>query len=372
MEGPRPLLKDEMQEVADLVSRPLGQTGLGAVMPHNPQIFNERNLENLLVIREDGRIVTHVGHVRFTVNVAGCLLKAGCLGGVHTHEDYRKRGFATKALLASMERFRDGGGDFLVISGRRGLYFRNHAVIVGRGSRFIATRDGAGGFADGRMRVREWKGGDVAALARVHRAEPVRIMRPPETWRFFEETRACHFAPCPVFVVECGGEVIAYLIVRGEKRDGRVEVLEFAGDRHGVCAALPGIIEAAGAEAAVIAPRSWDRCLIKLLESARFESEPEAADGTIVILDYERLFERLQPRFSELLGGDRPGVEADGERVVFRAGGDELAVDADTATRLIFGTPEGEEKAVLEGSTAGRVLEEVFPVPLPIYGINYV
>jgi len=375
MQGPRPLELDEIDALGAMYGRTIERAPLGIFMPHNPNLFSEGNLENLCVLKDRERVCSHVGLNRFQITSMGCTFSAGCIGGVHTHEDYRKRGLATRILLHVYDRCRLDGVDFLAISGRRGLYSRNHAMQVGTAHRFTLGGEEAVSLADDRLDVRMPDEPPVDELARLQSMEPVRVIRPKQVWEFFALTTSCHFAPSRTFVVCRRDRPVAYLLVRAENRDGTAAVLEFAGDRHDVCGALHGVLQQQEAERVSLQAMGWDSALIWNLQAAGIESRPESTDGTVCVINFAQTLNKLRPRLAERIGlaaAQDLSARSDEDNVTFRLGADELTLPIDSATQLLFGTPPDEDEGDLGASKLAPILREAFPILLPSYGMDYV
>ena len=305
----------------------------------------------------------------------GCSFSAGCIGGVHTHEEYRKRGLATQLLLHVLNRFRNEGGDFLAISGRRDLYYRNHAMLVGDSHRFTLSPEQANSLRAEKIKVHDFKEAHLADLARIHAMEPVRVIRPKRVWDFFLQTRACHFAPSRTYVAALRGASVAYLIVRGENRDGMTEICEFAGDRVAVCASLGHALERQKGQRITFAAMGWDSSLIAHMRAHEIEPATEATSGALRVINFERTLDKYRPRLAELVGSEAArdlSIQAGGDDVTFKLGQDSLKLSVDAATKLLFGAPPGEEELDLGSSMLAEVLLVGFPIPLPAYGMDYV
>jgi hypothetical protein len=182
----------------------------------------------------------------------------------------------------------------------------------------------------------------------------------------------------------------AYLIVErprggnGNEQQRAARVVEFAGDRHALLAALPRLF----AVYEPLAEVRWqvqrhDSLFRSLCESAGLVGTPSVEPGTIKLLHFSRLMRRLGPRWQELLGekeAARLSFWQRGEQYGFRFADHELVTDRDTATRIVFGAPEGSEEAQARAATLAtccdgalrRVLDTIFPLSVPWYGINYV
>lgn len=69
-------------------------------------------------------MVTHFGVWRFPVRVGRAVLQAACIGGVATHDRYRKRGLMAQTAADSIASFRRLGYDATMLFGIRGFYGR--------------------------------------------------------------------------------------------------------------------------------------------------------------------------------------------------------------------------------------------------------
>jgi hypothetical protein len=158
--------------------------------------------------------------------------------------------------------------------------------------------------------------------------------------------------------------------------DRKTNLAEFAGDRHAVLAALPEILRRYS-----LAELRWhvqrhDSLFRSLCENAGLPPTPTSASGTVKLINFPQLMERMRPCFEELLGRREASQLAfvqNAEQYGFRFGDEEVITDRDTATRLVFGTLEGAETQVIEGK--GRlteVMKTILPLPCLWYGLNYV
>ena len=94
IEGPRGVKPEEYDEMLELVKL-VFRADLGERVP---LLYNPENIENLRILKVNGRIVTHIGVSIKEVSILGCRTKVGSIGSVCTHPDYRRRGFATMVL----------------------------------------------------------------------------------------------------------------------------------------------------------------------------------------------------------------------------------------------------------------------------------
>ncbi|HIE44290.1 MAG TPA: GNAT family N-acetyltransferase [Candidatus Omnitrophica bacterium] len=97
------------------------------------------NWEHKLVIREDGRIVSHVGIFILPVEADGVNVNIGGIGGVATLPEYRDRGHMSELLLYSFEKMREEGCSISWLGGDRQRYRVFDYELVGRVVHFTVT-----------------------------------------------------------------------------------------------------------------------------------------------------------------------------------------------------------------------------------------
>jgi hypothetical protein len=95
--GIRPIELGELMDFQNLVFRHLGghKPTMGTEVPH---LYSEANADNLRIIRQDGRIVSAVCVYPAHIQWGDAILKIGGIGGVCTHPDARKNGYAGMLL----------------------------------------------------------------------------------------------------------------------------------------------------------------------------------------------------------------------------------------------------------------------------------
>ena len=128
IDGPRGSIPNELNELVELVSSvfrlPMGEAF--------PTLFCKENADQMRIISADGKVVSHIGIVVRDMILNGCRISVGNIGGVCTHEDYRKRGYAWSIFENAMEKYRSEGVDMFLISGFRTLYRLHGCTFVGK------------------------------------------------------------------------------------------------------------------------------------------------------------------------------------------------------------------------------------------------
>ncbi|CAH2214388.1 GNAT family N-acetyltransferase [Tepidibacter aestuarii] len=89
-----------------------------------PLLLNKDNIENMIVIKENGKIVSDVNYLIQDVLIQGIKVKVASIGAVCTGREYEGKGYSSKILDKVEEKMYDDGVDIVLISGDRSLYTR--------------------------------------------------------------------------------------------------------------------------------------------------------------------------------------------------------------------------------------------------------
>ena len=98
MEGPRGLEPREFKSLCTLVNTVFRGDGVGRMEEQYPLLFAPENYDHLLVMVDDGAVVSHVGALTRDISVLGCRMSTMSIGAVATYESHRGRGLATQLM----------------------------------------------------------------------------------------------------------------------------------------------------------------------------------------------------------------------------------------------------------------------------------
>ena len=374
MEGPRPIEPEEFESLSELLDKTF--TGYaGGMRAAYPLLFDYRNAENLFIFKDAGRVVSHVGIRIDDVLVFGCRLKMASVGSVATDEAYRGKGLATALLDMAEKKAIHEGACITNISGHRGLYVQFGATKVGKAYAYDVP---AGDAADG-LCVQEAEAGDIFKMERLYEREPVRYHRPLEDWRtaFDALERGSDFMKSTAFLFGDVESPSGYVIVRyGRHRDNEyATVHEYAGYRTHIAGALPAVAEALSRRSVKLRVPDYDPSLHRAAERTGLTHTVEHLTSHSVKVSSLASFARaLKPYMEERLGRSgaggiafQPGPGGTYDVIV---GEEHVPFSVPAFTALAFGTPDRED---LEATGfGGGLLGRIFPVPLPLPGLNYV
>jgi predicted N-acetyltransferase YhbS len=382
MEGPRGLRKGELESLramTDVVFRPN--------MPEQyPHLFNEANFENLHVCLDDGRCVSHVGMTERGATLFGCPIRVCCIGAVSTHPDYRGQGLASACFDAAVQKAYNDGVDVMIVSGSRNLYQMRGCLRVGRDSAFTLTPETATAVSDAagvEVTVEKMKDEELPLVMDCYRREPVRFLRPPDDYHYALQSGMVMNRFSNFLVVRERSAFRGYVILQKPHDlalkplpDKKTNLAEFAGDRRSLLAALPTIVRDYELLELHWQVQRHDDLFRSLCESAGLTPKPVGVSGTVKLINFPQLMERMLPRFEELLGQREAGRLSFWQRADeygFRSDDDEFVTDRDTATRLLFGTPvDPPSETVPAPGRLAAALKAILPLPGLWYGINYV
>jgi|DewCreStandDraft_1066081.scaffolds.fasta_scaffold00424_19 predicted N-acetyltransferase YhbS len=389
---PRALRPDEWDSLNRLVSTVFRPT----MFEHYPQLFNEANRENLRVIVVDGAVVSHVGMTQRWASLAGCTVRVACIGAVATYEAYRGRGYATAAFADARRKARADGVDIMLVSGSRGLYLRAGCRRVGRDIEYTITHEHHQALTTlaptPTLELSPAGPEHIAILHALHATEPVRFIRPLEDWEMAFQCRIVMNRPADFFLVTHAAQdqagAVAYLIVQRPEPERSpagqppgpltARVVEFAGDRRAIAAALPLVHRHYQVPQVRLHVMGSDMVLQAHLAAAGLTGVPAPSSGTLLVINFPQLMERVRPLLAERLGqhvvGELEFIEEPGGRYMIRRHGEALALpDAGHLGNFLFGTVDPRAECVPEGSPALlTLLQRALPLPALWYGVNYV
>ena len=106
-EGLRSMYPEEYDELMDLAEKSYGYT-----RQHSLNYYPLSRRENFIfedhfIIKQEGKIVSHVGLYPMVIVANGCEVKVGGIGDVATHPDYRGKGYMGKLMCYSVEKMKE-------------------------------------------------------------------------------------------------------------------------------------------------------------------------------------------------------------------------------------------------------------------------
>jgi predicted N-acetyltransferase YhbS len=373
-DGMRSVRRSEMESLNKLI----GDVFFADLPKIQPHAFHLDNLSNLRVVVEGGEVVSHIGTIQRNVSILGCQAKVASLGGVATYASHRGRGHAGALLQDTMRVCREGDVDYIMVSGYRNMYHRQGCRTVGRDWMFAVDAEQSGDYDDADLTIEVATEADVDTLGAIYRREPVRWMRPPSDIAFGIDGWVQN-KPARTFLIKRGDSVQAFAVMQTKREgdEGRVAVLDFAGERSALVGVLGKLIAEQNLNRLSIHAKGFDSVLQDLLAVRGLTGVKANVPGTTMIIHFEKLLEKMRPYFVERVGETAANGlvfrEVDDEYHVYYGGDRVVAENRGAAAQLIFGTLDGVEEEMLKlGGQAGDILRACLPIPGLWYGVNYV
>jgi len=297
-------------------------------------------------------------------------VRVACVGGVGTYEAHREQGLATQLMTLTCERAVADDTDFMLISGGRGLYRRAGAAEVGCDYTGAVSRESARRLHRAGVTIEDLAASDLAACKAAHEARPACFIRDAEEWAALYRSRTAQCRDVQFLAARTHGRFAGYFAVAETGQQGVGRLVEFAGEADAVAGALGPLMARFGWNGLELRLQAGDRVLRSRIEDAGAAFQPATHTGTLLLLRFTPLMERLRPHFQAQLGEQRAAClsfEQQGGLFVLADDHQTVAVERAQAARALFGHPE--EPAPFGPDTA---LAAVFPLPTLCYGLSYV
>ena len=186
-DGPRSMFPEEYDELMDLKEIAYGETRQ-RFLNYFPHTSRRENFifDNHFIIKQNGRMLSHVGLIPMDAYAVGSKVKVGGIGGVATHPDARGKGLMGKLLDYSAKRMKEKEIPLSILWGDTQRYRHFGWETAGRQMVFHLSRRSTRGInVDREFTLRGYRGGeDLDRIAKIHDREPLRCVR---TLRDYEQ-----------------------------------------------------------------------------------------------------------------------------------------------------------------------------------------
>lgn len=372
---------DEMADavaLADSVFRSDGRVSMGESLP---KVFSQSLLQAIGCF-SDGELVSFAGFVPSIVQVGKSRISIYSYGAVCTHAAYRGRGHARSILQFAKQQAELAGASLLLVSGELPLYTEVECYPFGTTERFKLLQEQLTNMTPSCSHGIVCREATNSDWFHLHKLAATRSTHYEiSLWDMADLMRAQALAAIRrmrhrTFLAEKNGVPVAFCIValkpNGEE-DGSNGglVIEWAGEAEAVVSLLLHVLENEQVQYIEAVIPSQEKSLAQLLKPAFLGLGRN--QGTVHIVNAERLFEQLAPYWTE--------QEASDILPVVRT------VDSKTFELSIGGHPwhelNGQELVSLlfdcEAGDSGRkddwkkVASAYFPLPFPYTkGLNFV
>jgi hypothetical protein len=301
-------------------------------------------------------------------SLAGCAVKVACVGAVATYEEYRGKGMASQLFACLCDKAKVDGVDIMMISGGKRLYRAAGAADVGCDLKARVDESVGAALAESSVSLRPFTHADLSVYAVAYGRKTAHFIRASEDWESILRTRGIVLGEQQMWTVLRDGLVCAYIVSVGPNKDGKLWILEFAGDEAAIGGCARTLLEKTKSSWTEYHLQRDDEILRERFAQAGAKLEPVSSLGTLLLIDFPRLMERLYPLLegaATQAGFTGICFAEDNGAFVFECGGQsETVTSRIEAAQRIFGHPD---LPPWDGP-----LGRLFPVPSLWYGLNYI
>ena len=305
-----------------------------------PRIYCLANLQNILVMRVDGRIVSSAAISPHTTRAGDVRLRIGRITGVTTDSAYRRRGYATRVMHACGERMAELGCELSLLGSGVPSWYRKlgwerggveRSYQFSRGNRHLLPTDSG-------LEMQPAEDADFEALAAIHAARVLGGVRSPGLLRAMWSPRP----GAAIWVALRDGHVGAYLRVRS------TSVTEYAGPAELVLPMLARLLESWDDPAVWTSTRSIEERRVNTKPTVHASLDaPWRPDDVTETLDalgilrsasYVRMIRIEDPEgLVRAYGRTDLTAYADGDSIVVETADRKLRLSRTDAVKLFFG-----------------------------------
>jgi predicted acetyltransferase len=388
-DGPRLVRREEL----------IASIHLSRVCFGGPEIENEEQILSKYVPPRRGGIyaifhsnqpISQIAIFHDPISMYDGIIRAGSIGGVCTHPEYRKQGLASHLLEHCTQQLVNEGASLMLVSGDEGIYMRAGSVFHGK-YMYFTIRTGQGNPwrptpAD--LALRRATPADALLCSQLYQAEPVHFVRRVSDFSaVLHDPTGNTYTHADQWIVERDGQALAYIFLGfnwGDSPASEVRhVGEYAGSRVALVDAIQVLMTKNNLQE-LTWPVPWqDAELIQLLLDSGYGRSTGSLDGhTLRIINFAKFMDdlrpilrsRLDPKLLRGLHFEQSGPLLGGtgkDRYTIVRGSDRLELDGATMTLLVMGNADVQAEVFHAPGKLSEVISALFPLPSFLLGLNY-
>ncbi|MFB3785864.1 MAG: GNAT family N-acetyltransferase [bacterium] len=369
-EGPVSITAADLPELIallNLVFRPHG----GDMGYEYSRHVGMNNRENVRVIKQKGRIVSHVSTSVRPVVLGGIHTWEAGIGAVATHPDARGHGLASILMDDAVKRSGAQGADVMLISGDLGVYRRMHAVDCGCYP--VVQIDSGDAKLSSHLSICGMQPADLSDMTALWASLPTRYLLPREDLEALFASKWVMDKPSDWWIVRDGREAVGCGIIH--RPENGLLLLDWAGHPDALEHAAAWWLNHYAVDSLTYIPST--KTLLPLAWRSRIQNY-RRFDGTVLVIHARRFLERARPYLAERVGEaclEKLQIEAEEQRAIIAFDGEKIELAHGGELALLFFGQAGEDflaSKVSKDSKLYNVLNRLFPIPLVWYGIGYV
>jgi predicted acetyltransferase len=359
MDGPRAPLDNEFSNVVQFLDTNLRAKVDWSIVSEYPIAFSEANRNNIRIITESERVLSHAVIRPMIIKTPVGLFKVAGLGSVVTSSDHRNQGLSTKIIDSCLDAAKAHGCDFAVLWTDLYEFYRKMGFeLAGTEMSVLLDRDVP--LKNNSLRFTESNKVAPEAIHRLYSQHSVTSLRT------VEETKKYLAIPnSRVYTAwDATGGLKAYAI-EGKGADLNGYVHEWGGDVDALLALFSNIRKTQNRPITIIVP-GHSQNLLREFESHGLKIN-QGFLGMVKILNVNNLFSKLK-RQARALGVPDLVLEYTNGKYYMGAGPNVFMTDSELdVVKLIFG-PLKASQIHNFGKETADVMELVLPIQMWIWG----
>lgn len=367
----RQLYANERQaaiKFSDKIFRTTGQKSMGEAFP---TIFSPGFIEQSFGAFIGGELVSFMGLVPSFVKIGQAKLTIFSLGSVFTLEEYRKKGIASKILEKVFHYIDEAGASLLLVSGDLPLYTRVNCCHFGQVKKYKYCSERNDHNQD--TMIREMRNEDVVQMKKIAEQRTVTYEQSVSDLQMLlhaEANASCANLTHKVLLMETDSQVSSFIVLGLPDQNNQTKkgkMIEWAGQPNEAHNLISYACKKYELEEIEVAVPWYEDEMEKELLGQPFSLHPN--DGTVYIVNPERLVKQLEPYLNDKLLDSFEAKLAAHEHVEITFGNQSTTLTIKDFVSFLFDVqPQDASIQNLQNKMGG-----VFPIPFPYTaGLNYV
>ena len=356
---------EEFNEVVNLINYVfrITRNNLPTMVEEFPLLLNKENTNNMIIIKQDEKVVSTVNFLKQDISIEGIKLKCASIGAVCTHEDYRGIGYSSLILDRVEEKMYEDGVDILLVSGTRGLYTRRGCSLVKSHYKYEFNK----GIDCNELKFIDYSEDYLEDVCKMYNLNSTRYLRTLEDFKTLINSATIawgnfKYKKC---IIKKEKEVVGYLVIRiidGEEKVG--QVIECFGNSICISKALRSLLTKLQLQKIIYNVHVKD--YYNLLEDYDYK-RLHYQQGALKIINFKNLMEKLKGYFkyhfdSEFLKEIKFTQNAEKYLITFK--NEEVKINnVSDLNKLMFEGNLENLEGLEENLKIAKFLKSVFPIP---------
>lgn len=354
MLNPRIAKLSEFDEIIELINKVfrLSRGHDPTMKMEFPLLLNKENINNMIVIEDQGKIISVANFLVQEVIIEGISLKSASVGSVCTDPIYEGKGYSSRIIDFVEDILYEKDVDILLISGKRTLYTRRMATEVKNFYRYTIEPKNVGL----NLSIEEYEGKYLYEILEIYNQNSTRFYRTKDQFEILLESATIPWGRFRYkkSIVKREGKFIGYIVLRIiDENERRGQIIEMAIPNKYVYDLLSHI----GSEYSLKYIEHYVH--IKDYKNHIEEYDKRELDylhGTIKIINFEKMMRKLYKYFAQYIGSkaleELEFIKEEKGYKIKDKKGEYIIDDLDKLNKLVF---EGSIKT-------STVIDEVLPI----------